>query len=255
MAIVRQKRPEGNFYILDKAISEDRRLSWSARGVLIFLLGKPDHWKVSIQNLINETEEADPHSRRDAIYKILAELQRVGYVSKTQPKHDDGSFGEIDYLVGETCSPLTDIPETVPLPDLPYTAEPLTADPYLVSTDVLVKNKKRASIDMRFDPKSYLASLGVEDHVCDDWLALRKTKKAPATKTAIDGTYREALKAKFSMNDAIRECCSRGWQGFKSDWVQGQHRKPTWYEENDRVIAELTGRNRKNEPDDGYIDV
>lgn len=139
MSIIRAPRVQSNFYILDKRISEDRRLSWAARGVLIFLLGKPDHWKVSIQNLINETEEADPHSRRDAIYRILRELEKIGYVSRLQPKRDDGSFAEVDYLVGETGTPLTEIPEAVPLTGLPDTGEPLTADPYLVRTDVVLK--------------------------------------------------------------------------------------------------------------------
>jgi hypothetical protein len=52
MAIIRGSRPDKNFYILDKTISEDKRLSWGARGLLVYLLGKPDHWRVSTAALI-----------------------------------------------------------------------------------------------------------------------------------------------------------------------------------------------------------
>lgn len=53
MNIRRAPRPKSNFYLLDKRISEDRRLSWAARGLLIPLLGKPDNL-VSIQELTAE---------------------------------------------------------------------------------------------------------------------------------------------------------------------------------------------------------
>jgi len=55
MSIIRAPRPEANFYMLNKAISDDPRLSWAARGLLIYLLGKPDHWKVSPAHLRGET--------------------------------------------------------------------------------------------------------------------------------------------------------------------------------------------------------
>ena len=59
----------------------------------------------------------------------------------------------------------------------------------------------------------------VEEQVWSDYLALRKAKKAPMTVTALAGLKREAEKANWSLNRAIDECVSRGWTGFKAEWV------------------------------------
>lgn len=69
--ITRAPRPQNNFYLLDKAISEDKRLGWAARGLLVFLLGKPDHWQVSPAALVNETAEANRSTGRDGVYAAL----------------------------------------------------------------------------------------------------------------------------------------------------------------------------------------
>lgn len=80
MSIIRGPRPDSNFYMLDKRISEDKRLGWAARGLLIYLLGKPDHWKISVPALIAETSAAGMKTGRDGIYRILDELEAAGYV-------------------------------------------------------------------------------------------------------------------------------------------------------------------------------
>lgn len=65
---------------------------------------------------------------------------------------------------------------------------------------------------------------GVELSVWADFVALRKDKKAKLTQTAVDGIRREADKAKWPLEAALRECCSRGWTGFKADWVADKPR-------------------------------
>ncbi|MGY2362738.1 hypothetical protein ACW9IO_09325 [Pseudomonas azotoformans] len=124
MSIIRAPRPEGNFYLLNKAISEDRRLSWAARGVLVFLLGKPDHWQISVVHLRGETAKSGKPTGRDGVYGLLQELIAAGYVERCQDRSESGVLGEINYLVSES-----------PLPDSPYTAQPYPANPTLVSTE------------------------------------------------------------------------------------------------------------------------
>lgn len=60
---------------------------------------------------------------------------------------------------------------------------------------------------------------GVSPSVWADFQKLRKTKKAPVTKTAVDGIKREADRAGLSLEAALAVCCQRGWTGFKADWM------------------------------------
>jgi hypothetical protein len=60
----------------------------------------------------------------------------------------------------------------------------------------------------------------VGEEVWVDFVQHRRNVKAPLTATALAGIRREASKAGWSLDDALRECCNRGWRGFKADWVQ-----------------------------------
>jgi hypothetical protein len=68
---------------------------------------------------------------------------------------------------------------------------------------------------------------GVSESVWSDFQALRKTKRAPLTTTALDGIAREAAKAGMDLAEVLALCCTRGWQGFKADWVAKSGVKPT----------------------------
>ena len=61
---------------------------------------------------------------------------------------------------------------------------------------------------------------GVTEMVWQDWVKLRKAKKAAVTQTALDGIQREADKARVSLQTALETCCERGWTGFKAEWMQ-----------------------------------
>ena len=60
---------------------------------------------------------------------------------------------------------------------------------------------------------------GVSLSVWDDFKKLRKSKKSALTETALTGIVREANKAGWTLEAALRECCERGWTSFKSEWV------------------------------------
>jgi hypothetical protein len=132
MSIKRGPRPASNFYVLNKRISEDRRLSWAARGLLVYLLGKPDSWEVSVTALINETAASGKQTRRDGMYNLLRELEAAGYLVRGQARGPGGTFDKGDYVVSEL--PHTAEPTTYT--DEPYTDEPYTDEPIQVSTDL-----------------------------------------------------------------------------------------------------------------------
>lgn len=65
---------------------------------------------------------------------------------------------------------------------------------------------------------SLLSDEGIDTQVASDFLAIRKAKRAPLTATALDGIKREAGKAGITLEDALRVCVERGWQGYKAEW-------------------------------------
>lgn len=105
--------------------------------------------------------------------------------------------------------------------------------------------------------KSIVAALlsDVDEQIAKDWQALRKSKKAAITATAIDGIRAEALKAGLSLQDALAMCCQRGWTGFKAEWAAGQRAppRPEWdgksakQREAETFVRELTGNGSATE--------
>ena len=91
----------------------------------------------------------------------------------------------------------------------------------LRSTDVQPTNNQEP-ITNNHKPKNtntVAPPFGVTDSVWQDWLKLRKAKKAAVTQTALDGIEREAAKAGVSLQVALETCCERGWTGFKAEWM------------------------------------
>ena len=57
---------------IDQRAIEDARLPWAARGLLVYLLSKPDDWQVRVKDLQKRGDLG-----RDGIYKLLAVLRRL----------------------------------------------------------------------------------------------------------------------------------------------------------------------------------
>lgn len=136
MSIRRGPRPDTRFYTVNKDLSEDKGLSWAARGMLIFLLGKPDNWEVSVSHLIKQTEGSSKPSGRDAVRGIIKELVESGYMKADVRREEGGTFNGMDYVVHEVptkedSQPQTDYPSTddAPQTDNPLTGEPPAANP------------------------------------------------------------------------------------------------------------------------------
>lgn len=221
MSIIRAPRLQSHFYMLNKSISEDRHLSWAARGLLVFLLGKPDHWEVSVANLVNETEgslRAGGQTKRDGVKAILAELIQGGYLMRSdKPKHNaDGSFAGYDYLVSEVPAPPKS--ELSPSPSEPSTAEPETAEPSTphptqVSTDSKQGLKNQARTESRA-PRSLIS--------LDDWLLSCKQSGEVAI-PADDSIFEYAEKQQIP-NEYIRFA----WLEFKRKYIDNGKKQKDW---------------------------
>lgn len=64
-----------------------------------------------------------------------------------------------------------------------------------------------------------LLSMGVDEQVASEFLAIRKKKRAPLTDIALAGIKREAGVVGWTLDQTLRKCVERGWQGFEAAWV------------------------------------
>lgn len=72
------------------------------------------------------------------------------------------------------------------------------------------KNTKVFSIDTMLEIGPELAM---------EFMRHRKAVKAPLSAIAWDQFVKEAGKAGWTVEEAVRECIGRGWKSFKADWV------------------------------------
>ena len=88
---------------------------------------------------------------------------------------------------------------------------------------------------------------GISLQVWNDYLAVRKAKRSPLTATALTAIEKEAGKAGWSLEKALSECVSRGWVGFKAEWVDKLSNPKLSFAERDELLKrkrweEMTGR-------------
>ena len=76
----------------------------------------------------------------------------------------------------------------------------------------------------------------VSENTWDDFIALRKVKKAPVTVTVLEGITKEATKLNWSLERAMQEMCVQGWQGFKAKWVKDSEPEQKDWWVNDRRL-------------------
>ena len=87
-----------NFTTIDNGIFQDRRLSNSARGLLVLMLSLPSDWDYSVKGLVSICKEGER-----AINSALSELKELGYlkVNKLFPNKTASHTIEYEYIIYE----------------------------------------------------------------------------------------------------------------------------------------------------------
>jgi DnaD/phage-associated family protein len=96
MSIVRVTKRENPFVQIDKRVFEDPELSWKAKGIMGYLLSKPDNWKTYIADLEKRSKDG-----RDSVRAGIKELEQRGYLVKVQVRDENGKFKGWEYEVRE----------------------------------------------------------------------------------------------------------------------------------------------------------
>ena len=111
----------------------------------------------------------------------------------------------------------------------------------------ITKNQEPQTINQKTTPrKSATPSKpeSVDLQVWQDWLALRKSKRAAVTETVMRGAESEAGKAGMALNEFLAVWCRRGSQGLEADWLKpnerGKFEQKTFAERSsDHAAAEI----------------
>jgi hypothetical protein len=70
-----------------------------------------------------------------------------------------------------------------------------------------------------FNFRLSLINLGVEEKVAEDWMKVRKTKKATNTETAFNRIKSQIEKSGVNPNDCIKLAVVKDWKGFEAEWI------------------------------------
>ena len=62
----------------------------------------------------------------------------------------------------------------------------------------------------------------VSDLIWNEWIKMRKTKKASIGELVLSSYRKEASKINWTLEKVLQECVVRNWQGFKADWIDKQ---------------------------------
>ncbi len=149
-----------HYVCIHKGFLEDKNLSFRAKGLLAYCLGKPDNWEFHVSHLQNVSTEG-----RDAVYSAIKELMKSGYIIRTVSRVK-GKFERGHYEIYETPQkiekePVPENPDMVePLPGNPDTVKPDTANPPLVSNDNIISNERinNISAPAKADAKKSISS-------------------------------------------------------------------------------------------------
>ena len=83
------------------------------------------------------------------------------------------------------------------------------------------KNDKNK--DKEIDYSSWPSMPG--DEILNEWLAMKKRLKAPVSQLVVNTFAKHlhlAVARGFSVDDCLSECVTRGWKGFKSEWMKDE---------------------------------
>ncbi|MBQ8525707.1 MAG: helix-turn-helix domain-containing protein [Clostridia bacterium] len=122
MAVFRVEKNH-NYTVMSNHHLKNRELSLKAKGLLSQMLSLPDNWDYTLAGLAKINRE-----KVDAIRTAIWELEKFGYITRTQTREANGRMSKTEYIIYEApqvTSPILENPTT----DKPILENPITVNP------------------------------------------------------------------------------------------------------------------------------
>lgn len=174
-------------------------------------------------------------SRQSAINHIDA-LIELGLVSKKERKTENGNTSNLYILHLEggqkvSLGVVKNFDHPSQNPELGvvknFDPEPININQSINHTNLTscinthASEPEKKSALPKKTAKALLAEFGITDQLADDFIALRKAKKAPITETTLNRLQKQADIAKLPLAEVVAIMLERGWTGFQADWNWG----------------------------------
>ena len=130
MAIIKVNKTK-NYTTISNFHLREKDMSLKAKGLLSLMLSLPEDWDYSVGGLAKLSKDG-----KDSVTNTLMELERFGYVKRTQCLNDKNQFDGYDYDIYE---------EPQFEEENPLTGNPLTGNPPQLNTNInklLINNKE-----------------------------------------------------------------------------------------------------------------
>lgn len=198
MSIIKTKKGPNPFAQIDRTVLEDDRLSWRAKGVLCYLLSKPNDWEVRSDDLISRGTEG-----REALRSAMLELKEHGYAILIS--HQD-SYGR---MTGRSWE-IFERPQTVEGNNRKTEKPSHGETPPSNKEEESNKDKKKEerSLTLPYSSDEF-------KEAWKNWEEYRKEKKAKLTRKTIEGQF-NLLKdwGEPKAIEAIKTAINMGWRGI-----------------------------------------
>lgn len=122
MAVFRVHKNE-NYTVLSNYHFRERKMSLKAKGLLSLMLSLPEKWDYSAAGLVTLSKDG-----KDSVNAALKELEKFGYLRRTQAIDANGKFSGYNYEIFEHPIEVAAQEET-PKAENPTTGEPFAENP------------------------------------------------------------------------------------------------------------------------------
>jgi len=216
-----EKNAENPYVMIDKNVFEDTSLSFKAKGILGYLLSRPNDWTLIIADIQKRSTDG-----KDSVKNGIDELIERGYIVKTEQPRQAGKFATCDYVVYEKpintgvnrCGKtVTDKPQRKNRHGKSATTNNDELSNELTNSKNIYSEKpKKQKSDVVEKPSE------ISEQTWNDFLVVRKAKKAPLTQTAWKRTFNAMLqvqeKTGHSLQQILEYMISRNWSALEVDW-------------------------------------
>ena len=224
MTVFRVHKNE-NYTVLSNYHFKEKEMSLKAKGLLSLMLSLPETWDYSAAGLVKLSKDG-----KDSVNGALKELEKFGYLKRTQAVNTNGTFAGYNYEIYE--SPISDTKTEKPSTNKPLTEKPSTEKPQQLSikelntkqsnTKILKKEEEeRKTENLRPTYDSIINGKIFNDNVKKalyEFIKMRAMIKKPLTNFALDLVIEKLFKISFDPNvqvETLNEAVLNNWHDIK----------------------------------------